>query len=344
MPSSTLRVLALLATTAALFAAGGVRASGGAASAGAQGGRQASASATKVARARPAHPKPPSTSLGQPNDGRLLHGRALPRRGPGFRFANPHGQNERYGMDEVVRAIVRAARITHRRFGGQPLVVNDLSRRGGGPLDHHSSHQSGRDVDVLFYETDPRGRPVRPVQTFFDPEGHAVDFRDLSDPSDDVPLRFDTARTFAFLRALVEDPRAGLQRVFIVEHLRARLLAYGKAHGAPAAVLERLGAVTCQPGPPHDDHMHLRFFCSPQDVRAGCRDMPPMYPWHRALLASRHVEPLRAKRPRPSARAKTVSPEQARSNAGPMNAEVRGWLERRETWRHRPHPGRPWCR
>ena len=42
---------------------------------------------------------------------------------------------------------------------------------------------------------------------------------------------------------------------------------------------------------PHDDHMHIRVFCTAEDVSAGCEDTHPIYPRHRARLADAGVEP-----------------------------------------------------
>ena len=52
------------------------------------------------------------------------------------------------------------------------------------------------------------------------------------------------------------------------------------------AIVSRFGDVTCQPRFPHDDHMHIRVFCTAQDIAGGCNDVAPNYPWQRALLKS----------------------------------------------------------
>ena len=45
----------------------------------------------------------------------------------------------------------------------------------------------------------------------------------------------------------------------------------------------------CQPGFPHDDHMHIRFFCSPDDIEAGCLDTAPIFPWQKQSLKAAGV-------------------------------------------------------
>lgn len=285
-----------------------------------------------------------STSLRNPNDGSLQGAVALPLSATGLRFNPARDPRARYGTAEVVGGLVRAGARVERELGGLPVTINDLSLEQGGPIPRHRSHQSGRDVDVLFYQLGPDGEPIESVGAFFDPAGAGVDFRDLADPADDVPLQLDLARTWLFVRALIEDEQAQLQHIFVAEHLRALLLQHARSIEAPAASVKRFAAMSCQPSYPHDDHFHFRFFCAPDDIIAGCRDSAPVYPWQRKKLedAGLRARPLAPKRPQ--AKAKIVTHEEARAAAGPMDDEVERWLERREQWLAQPHPGRRYCR
>ncbi len=285
-----------------------------------------------------------STSLRNPTDGSLRGGVPLPLTAPGLRFNPNRDPAARFGTVELVRGLVKAAERVDRELGGLPLTVNDLSLERGGPIPHHRSHQSGRDVDVLFYQTREDGSPIESVGAFFDPSGAGVDFKDLADPSDDVALRLDVPRTWLFLEALVEDPDARIQRILIAEHLRTLLLTHAREKGAAAATLQRFEAMTCQPSYPHDDHLHLRFFCAPDDILEGCRDSPPSYPWRKEELRRFRMRALPLAPKRASATAKIVTHEEARASAGPMHADVERWLERRKQWLDKPHPGRPYCR
>jgi hypothetical protein len=107
--------------------------------------------------------------------------------------------------------------------------------------------------------------------------------------------------------------------------------------------IERFADMSCQPSYPHDDHFHFRFFCTADDITQGCRDSPPMYPWQRERLEEAGVRsrPLAPKRP--EAKADIVTHEEARKAAGAMDAEVTRWLDRRQSWIERPHPGRTYC-
>jgi penicillin-insensitive murein endopeptidase len=262
---------------------------------------------------------------------------------PGLRFSPKKDPKTRFGTVEVVRGLVGAGSRVEEALGGLPILINELSYAEGGPIPHHRSHQSGRDVDVLFYQIGPDGEPIESVGAFFDPSGKGVDFRDLSDPSDDVTLYLDIPRNWLFLRSLIEDEDAHLQQIFVAEHLRALLLDYARREGEPATTVERFAEMSCQPSYPHDDHFHFRFFCAPDDIVDGCLDSPPMYPWHLEKLEAARVRPRPLAPNRDEARARIVTHEEAREAAGPMDAEVERWLERRKQWLEQPHPGRAYC-
>ena len=285
-----------------------------------------------------------STSIRNPNDGALRGGVPLPLTAPGLRFNPGRNQDARYGTLEMVRGLVDAASRVDRELGGLPVTFNDLSYEQGGPIPRHRSHQSGRDVDVLFYQLGPDGKPIEGVGAFFDRSGAGMNFRDLADPSDDVALQLDIPRTWLFLQALIEDDDAQLQDIFVAEHLRALLLDYAQSHDVPEATVARFADMSCQPSYPHDDHFHFRFFCAPDDIPKGCRDSEPMYPWQRQRLEDAGVRPLALAPTRKRAKAKIVTHEEAREAAGPMDAEVERWLELRKQWVDPPHPGRTYCR
>ncbi len=294
-----------------------------------------------------------STSLGSPNNGTLVGGVRLPDRGPGFVHNDKRPDQARFGTVELVQAIVSAAAVVGRELPGSGLTVNDLGLEHGGPIHQHGSHQNGRDADILFYMLDQQGAPIPAVGVPLQPDGTGVDFNDLTTDADDVPERIDAPRTWRFVQALLEQPGGEqVQRIFLVEHLRSILLAQAERVRAPAAVRQRFSDLTCQPlGAPHDDHMHVRLFCSAQDIAQGCWDKPPIYPWHRQALHALGLAPVfepreaRAEHARRAASkaARTTTRAQAREKAGPMRPKVRRFLDYRETWAKKPHPGRPYC-
>ncbi len=285
-----------------------------------------------------------SVSLRNPNDGSLEGGVALPGEAPGLLLNPARDSRARYGTVEVVRALLLAAARVEQEAGGLGVTIHDLSYEHGGPIPHHGSHQSGRDVDVLFYQLGPDAEPIRSVGAFFNPAGEGIDFRDLADPADDVPLKIDIARNWLFVRSLIEQPDSSLQRIFVAEHIRALLLKHAESSGEPAAVIDRFSQMSCQPSYPHDDHFHFRFFCAPDDILLGCRDSDPIYPWWRERLARTGVQPKPLLPRRPTAVAKVITHQEARRAAGPLDEEVERWLNARRRWLEPPRTARAYCR
>ncbi len=288
-----------------------------------------------------------STSKGGPNEGSLEGGVPLPLSGPGYRF-NPRKKPERrHGTVELVAALVRAATHVHATMPTtEPpsiLTFGDIGMPGGGEIVGHGSHRAGRDADVMFYLLLADGTPTGGKAIPIDPEGRGTDYEDLADAADDVPVMVDIPRTWAFLAALLADDGVQVQQIYIVEHLRKLLLAHAETIGADDAIMVRFGDVTCQPRFPHDDHMHIRVFCTAQDIAGGCNDVAPIFPWQRALLKSQGTAPV-APPGRTTARPKLTSVDEARAKAGVMDAAVTEFLDRRKAWASKPRPGRKWCR
>jgi penicillin-insensitive murein endopeptidase len=289
-----------------------------------------------------------SVSMGSTGNGRLIGGVPLPIKGPGF-LHNPRRPEEaRYATVETVQTIIRSAAAVAEAFPDSTLVVNDLCLREGGPIAQHGSHQNGRDADILFYYLDSKGKSMPSVGIPLDPRGWGWDFKDLTIAKDDVRLQIDLKRSWRFMQALIENSGDLIQRIFIVEHLRTLLLQEAERVKAPRKVRARFEEVTCQPSTPHDDHMHVRFFCTADDIKAGCQDNYPIYPWRRKALREVDIDPVVAKkldrRLRKAVKKRTTSPAEARKRAGPMHIRVKRFLDQRESWLPKPHPGRPYCR
>jgi penicillin-insensitive murein DD-endopeptidase len=287
-----------------------------------------------------------STSIGSPTNGRLVGGVALPLEGPGFRHNDKRSRDARYGTVEVVRAIVRAADVVAREAPGSELVVNDLGLVEGGRISHHGSHRAGRDADILFFVRDDQGNSRPAVGEAIEPDGSGYDYKELAIADDDIRVHFDAPRTWRLVRALLEDPEASVQRIFVVEHLRAKLLAEAERTHAPTSVVQRFADVSCQPGYPHDDHLHVRWFCSNEDLGKGCEDLPPLYPWRSAELAAAKLKPTLSKRTKSADPAELVTQQQAEAAVKKQapHPDVLAFLERRKAWEKQPHPGRTYCR
>lgn len=291
-------------------------------------------------------PSSASTSIGSPTNGHLEGGVPLPLVGPGLRHNDKRSRDARYGTVEVVRAIARAADTVARDAPGSELVVNDLGLPKGGAISHHGSHRAGRDADILFFVRDDQGNSRPAVGEAIEPDGTGYDYKELATPEDDIRVHFDAPRTWRFVRALLEDGESSVQRIFVVEHLRAKLLAEAERAHAPAKIVQRFADVSCQPGYPHDDHLHVRWYCSHEDLGKGCEDLPPLYPWRSAELAAAKRKPVLAKRSKSDDPAEVVTQQQAEAAAKKQSPhpDVLAFLERRKAWEKQPHPGRPYCR
>ncbi|HRI06948.1 MAG TPA: penicillin-insensitive murein endopeptidase [Nannocystaceae bacterium] len=239
-----------------------------------------------------------SVSTGTSNRGRLRHPAKLPTEGPGYVI--PTRWSERafnFGVDELVVAIKAAAKVVRGKSKTVTLGVADLSPLAGGRSRWHSSHQSGRDVDLLFYSVDAEGKVMAPPMDdmiHYDGEGKAYAPRRVVYAEEGWELRrFDTARNWQLLEALLSDPTIRLHWVFVSNPLRERLLAHARQRGRPAAVVEYAAAVMRQPGdaPPHDDHFHVRIFCSRADRFHGCVDRGPI--WQHEKKAYKYGGPER---------------------------------------------------
>ena len=217
-----------------------------------------------------------STSKGTPMKGSLSRGEVLPKKGSGYAMMKvTRERRARFGVTELVQLVKEAAHKVRRRHKGSLLRVGDLSGRKGGPIDNHGSHQSGRDVDLAFYVLDKSGQPVSPDQFIpFDRNGFSVD--------PPMEYRFDTARNWALVEALIRSERAEVQWIFVADHLKQLLLQYATSNKkTPRSVIGKARQILKQPGKKaHWDHFHVRIYC-PADDRPTCQDVGPRWAWVR---------------------------------------------------------------
>ncbi|HTJ41234.1 MAG TPA: penicillin-insensitive murein endopeptidase [Kofleriaceae bacterium] len=213
-------------------------------------------------------------SFGACNGGMVIHPLALPAAGDGY-WIPPLwiARNHVYGTDGLIDLVVGTARRIAKP-GAPRLAVGDLSpATGGASLEHHS-HQAGRDVDLLYFMTtkDGAARDNEQMRHLRD-DGTTM-------PGDGEPAKFDVARNWQLVRALVTAPEAEVQYIFLYEPLSQQLLAYAHDHGEADTLIARARAVLHQPSDSakHDDHMHVRIYCSAEDRAAGCVDRGPPPP------------------------------------------------------------------
>jgi penicillin-insensitive murein endopeptidase len=222
-----------------------------------------------------------SISVGKPNNGYLVDAARLPDHGPGYTTREIWlKRNNRFGTDELVDLIVGVARRLSTQVKGVKLVVADMSSQGGGgAFAFHRSHQSGRDADLVYYMRDAEGQPFEAdAMHVFDARGRA---KDGSGITIDVP------RTWLLVKELIVAPEAPVQWIFMYEPIAQLLIDHAKQIGEPEALVARARRALKQPGDSarHDDHLHVRVYCSKADLEMGCLDIGPM-----ELLAEREAE------------------------------------------------------
>jgi len=205
-----------------------------------------------------------AVSVGHPNEGRLLGAARLDDSLPFIRAVSVSpGVDAQWGLPILVRMLERAARAVAKRHPGSVLNVGDISRKQGGEIGGHHSHESGRDADIGFYVADAKGSPVD-TRSFFKFEA--------SLGTKQMPgVRFDLARNWLLIQHMLTDPAARVSHIFIAEPLRQSLLAHARSRGVSSALLQRAAVVMMQPSGslPHDDHIHVRISCPRSLAGAG---------------------------------------------------------------------------
>jgi penicillin-insensitive murein endopeptidase len=205
-------------------------------------------------------------SLGSPTEGHLIGGMHLAeseylRIEPGDTAGDV-----RWGLEPLVAMLDRAARTVRRQFPGSVTSVGHLSREGGGDIDRHRSHESGRDADVVFFVRSAAGKQLL--------SPHFVSFRGDGTAPTWPGAYFDDAKNWSLVASFVGDEQARVTHLFIAAPLRARLLAYAERTGAPQETRMRAAELMQQPHGvlPHDDHFHVRIGCPAH--MSGCVENP----------------------------------------------------------------------
>ncbi len=213
-----------------------------------------------------------SMSVGSPNGGRLLNAVKLPD-DPRWELVDPA---HAWGTAETIEYLRTAITAVHARFpGAPPLHIGHISRKSGGHLSPHRSHQSGRDVDLGYY---------------YKAEEHQWYRRATKNT-------LDLDRTWMLVRSLITETDV---RLILIDHSVQRLLRqHAERVGEDPAWLddvfrgngpERPALIRHEPG--HATHIHVRFYnpvaqetarrCYAGLVKLGRVQPPVHYIQHRA--------------------------------------------------------------
>lgn len=216
-----------------------------------------------------------SGSIGYPHHGVQTGAVELPESGEGFCRFRRHGA-QHFGQPALVEGLIEAARHVFRAMpGGAPLVVGDLSAREGGKIERHASHRTGRDVDLLWYVTTPEGAPVQ------NPAFARVESDGLAELWSGHYVRLDVPRQWLLIETLLSSRHFEVQWLYASETVEALLIDHALARGADPEVVRRAQTVMHEPvdSLPHDDHLHVRIACTPENSSRGCEGGGPHWSW-----------------------------------------------------------------
>jgi murein endopeptidase len=201
-----------------------------------------------------------SPSAGLPHARTLLGGVQLPPH-PAYRLIDP---SRAWGTSGTISSLVEAFDEFVATGPAAPRVeVHDLSLPRGGQMRGHRSHQTGRDVDITYYQRTSHGicagRQVRPDE-------------------------LDALREWRLLRHWLD--RGQAEFIFIDYALQRPLYEVAKTNGAterqlaewfqyPRGAEVRAGIIRHIPN--HANHVHVRFRCAPRDraCRGTSRTLEP---------------------------------------------------------------------
>jgi penicillin-insensitive murein endopeptidase len=214
-------------------------------------------------------------SIGVPHNGVQTESIELPSNGPGFVRYRPKSPHY-WGRPRLVTGLIEVARALGELRPGTPrLVVGDLSARKGGKIPGHSSHRTGRDVDLLFYVTTPAGAPLE------NPGFIRIGGDGLGQIAEDEFVRLDVERQWLLIKLLMSSRELGVQFMFVSRDIEALLIDYARSRGEALELIWQAQTVMLEPidSLPHDDHIHLRVACTPDEAVNGCSGGGPYWEW-----------------------------------------------------------------
>lgn len=188
-----------------------------------------------------------AVSVGKPNKGKVINSIALPENKKLYTIRKPDQSfGSTHALYNLQLAIAQWRQVSG--FTGA-LLIGAISKKGGGRLRPHSSHQSGRDVDIRL--------PLK------QPDGSADNVNDV-----------DWDATWSLILALVATGE--VEYIFLTTDRQKHLLKAAKRAGASKDMIDRIlqypetsghknGIVRNQKG--HTAHFHVRFNCAANETR-----------------------------------------------------------------------------
>jgi LysM repeat protein len=196
--------------------------------------------------------RPSSESVGAPGAG-AIRGTTQLRAHPAFVLRNPE---RAYATQRTIDRLLDGFDALRRAEPDAPRVrVHDLSLREGGPIDDHRTHQSGRDVDITYFQERGCGGEGCPLRAL-------------------APDELDVRRQWALLHHWLS--RGEIEVIYVDRALQEPLYREARRQGAtaeqlaawfqyPRASSANVGLVRHYPN--HADHVHVRFACHATEPR-----------------------------------------------------------------------------
>lgn len=212
-------------------------------------------------------------SVGATNRGRLINGVQMPE-GPYWEL---NDKAHIWGTTETIRSLIRCIERVNEQFADtQKMRIGHISKRNGGPISPHVSHQAGRDVDVSYYYNEPARWFARANEK-----------------------NLDKARTWAFVKALIT--QTDVEMILIDIGLQRILRNYAIEIGEDEAWLDDIFRGNAGKGGPiirhargHATHIHIRFY-SPI-ARETARRLAPVLGTPKASSSGQFYVSYRAKK------------------------------------------------
>jgi penicillin-insensitive murein endopeptidase len=221
------------------------------------------------------------SSIGEYTSGCLRGAARLPLDGPGYQVMHP-SRLRYYGHPVLVEFIEQLGKTLHSEQVGD-VLVGDLSQPRGGPAPGgHSSHQTGLDVDLWFWQPPAAARGPLSWE-----EREATKSRSVLDGKAGTIQAAESARVLALLRATALDPH--VERIFVHPIIKRDACLANQANQANQAKQanqtnqDRSWLRKLRPWFGHDDHFHVRLACpgnasdcvvqSPVPQGDGCNEL-----------------------------------------------------------------------
>jgi len=204
----------------------------------------------------------PPRAIGDYSKGCLQGGTKLDMNGEGYQVMRP-GRRRFFGHPTLVSFVQDLAKGLHEKTGGM-LMIGDLSQaRGGRSNGGHSSHQTGLDVDIWYWN--PKVAEKAPLSRA---QREQISARSVVVEKRGVIAPAEKDKVTAALQIAATDPRVA--RIFVHPVIKRELCSTAKTAGEDTGWLAKV-----RPWHGHDDHFHVRLNCPAESPQCQAQEPVP---------------------------------------------------------------------